>query len=98
MLEREIEAYLRDKVKATGGIAYKFVSPGNNGVPDRLVCLPGGRVAFVEMKGPKGKLTPLQERQIKKLDKLGFRTFVLNSKESVDNFIRRMQEGEQRDL
>lgn len=88
MLEREIEAYLRDEVKRLGGIAYKFVSPGNDGVPDRLVCLPGGEVAFVELKAPGKKPTPLQERQIERLDLLGFTTFILDSRGAVDQFIR----------
>lgn len=39
MREKEIESYLRDRIRRIGGKAYKFVSPGNNGVPDRLVCL-----------------------------------------------------------
>ena len=41
ILEKDIEKYLRDEIKKVGGIAYKFVSPGNSGVPDRLVLLPG---------------------------------------------------------
>lgn len=57
MRESTIEAYLRDRVKELGGKAYKFVSPGNDGVPDRLVCLPGGRAVFVELKAP-GKKRP----------------------------------------
>jgi len=52
MRERDIEAYLRDQIKRLGGIAYKFVSPGNAGVPDRLVLLPGAGVVFVELKAP----------------------------------------------
>ena len=50
MKESEIEARLVRGVKALGGVAYKFVSPGNVGVPDRVVVLPGGRVIFVELK------------------------------------------------
>lgn len=88
MLEREIETYLRNEVGRIGGTAYKFVSPGNDGVPDRLVCLPGEIVAFVELKAPGKKPTPLQERQIERLDMLGFTTFVLDSKAGVDQFIR----------
>jgi len=92
MLERDIENYLRDEVRRLGGIAYKFVSPGNDGVPDRLVCLPGGEIAFVELKAPGRKSTPLQERQIERLDFLGFTTFILDSREAVDQFIRAAKE------
>ena len=49
MKEKEIETYLRMRISSFGGRAYKFVSPGNDGVPDRLVCLPGGKVIFVEI-------------------------------------------------
>lgn len=87
MRENTIEAYLRDRVKNLGGKAYKFVSPGNDGVPDRLVCLPGGRVIFVELKAPGKKPTKLQVLQQKKLENLGFNVFVINSKQEVDRFI-----------
>jgi hypothetical protein len=85
--ESTIEAYLRDRVKELGGKAYKFVSPGNDGVPDRLVCLPGGRVVFVELKALRKKPTRLQILQQKKLEALGFDVFVINSKQEVDRFI-----------
>ena len=87
MREKEIEAYLRDRVKEIGGKAHKFVSPGNNGVPDRLVCLPGGRAVFVELKAPGKVPTKLQELQQKQLKDLGFRVWVISSKERVDQFI-----------
>lgn len=88
MREKDIEKYLVSQVKGLGGRAYKFVSPGNAGVPDRLVCLPGGEVAFVELKAPGKKPTPLQEAQIARLDRLGHTTFILDSREAVDKFTR----------
>ncbi|MGN7309247.1 VRR-NUC domain-containing protein, partial [Bacillus subtilis] len=66
MKESQIESYLRDKIKALGGIAYKFVSPGNSGVPDRMVLLPKGRTVFVELKAPGKKPTKLQLVQHKR--------------------------------
>ena len=90
MRERDIEAYLRDQIKRLGGIAYKFVSPGNAGVPDRLVLLPAGRVAFVELKAPGKQPTPLQLRQQKRIAGLGFKVLVIDSKEQVDEFIKEM--------
>jgi hypothetical protein len=88
MLERDVENYLRDEIKRIGGVAYKFVSPGNDGVPDRLVCLPGGRIIFVELKAPGKTPTPLQVRQMDRLQDLGFIVLVLASVEAVDEFIR----------
>lgn len=87
MRENVIEAYLRDQVKALGGKAYKFVSPGNAGVPDRLVLLPGGKVVFVELKATGKKPTALQESQQRKIRNLNFDVFTLDSKAGVDKLI-----------
>ena len=72
MLEKEPEKKFTEAVKKCGGIAFKFVSPGNAGVPDRLVILPGGRIGFVELKQEGKKPTPLQRRQQKRLKELGW--------------------------
>ena len=71
MLEREVEKAMGVFVKKRGGLFYKFVSPGNAGVPDRIVVTPGGVVWFVEVKTDKGKLNALQKNQIAKLTKNG---------------------------
>lgn len=84
MTEKQIEQYLRDRIKELGGKAYKFVSPGNDGVPDRLVVLPGGKVLFVELKAPGKKPTPLQEKQMKTLTDLGQDVGVVSSKADAD--------------
>lgn len=88
--EKIIETYLRNQIKAAGGRAYKFVSPGNAGVPDRLILLPGGRVVFVELKAPGRKPTAIQELQHKHIKDLGFEVFTLDRKSKVDDFIRGM--------
>jgi hypothetical protein len=85
--EKIIEECLRNQIKVLGGKAYKFVSPGNTGVPDRLVCLPGGRVIFVELKAPGKKATPLQQKKHLELIKLGQQVFVIDNKFEVDRFI-----------
>lgn len=87
MREKEVEKYLVRKVKDNGGRAYKFESPGNAGVPDRVLILPKGKTIFVECKAPGGKLTKLQEAQIRKFDSLGHTVFVIDSYEAVDGFI-----------
>lgn len=88
MLEKELEKKLVEKVKKLGGRAYKFVSPANAGVPDRLIVLPGGKVGFAEIKRPKiGKTRTLQERQILFLMKLGCIVEVVASIEDIDKVI-----------
>lgn len=86
-LESDIEKRLVREIKRLGGIAYKFVSPGNAGVPDRVICFPGGSTWFVELKTETGKLTALQQTQIKRLRSLGQNVVVLYGRSQVDKFI-----------
>lgn len=86
MLEKDIEKLFRDEIKKAGGKAYKFTSPGNDGVPDRIVMLPGGRIVFVELKTDTGKLSRLQELQRKKIAELGQTVRVLHGLAEVRDF------------
>ena len=72
MREKIIEQKLVTAVKKQGGICPKFVSPGFDGVPDRLVLLPHGKIAFVELKANGRKMRPLQVRRKRQLEQLGF--------------------------
>jgi len=87
MLESTLERRLVREVKRIGGLAPKWTAPGNRGVPDRIVLLPGGRTVYVEMKAPGRKLTPLQERWADILRGLGHRVYMLDSVEAIDAFI-----------
>ncbi len=78
MREKEIERKLVKAVKAVGGICPKLISPGMNGMPDRLVLLPEGRVGFVEVKAPGRRPRVLQDNRHKLLRRLGFPVFVLD--------------------
>lgn len=93
-LEQEVERKFREAVKAAGGKAYKFVSPGNAGVPDRLVVLPGGRVGFVELKRKGEKPRPQQNYRIRELRELGCVVTVLDNPENIQNVINQILEGE----
>ncbi len=93
MRERDLERKFRDAVKASGGRAYKFVSPGNDGVPDRLVVLPGGYVGFVELKQKGKKPSGLQEQQMGVLRGLGCFATVLDDPEDIPAVIRRIREA-----
>lgn len=87
MLEKEIESYLVRSVKSVGGIAYKFVSPSNRGVSDRVVCLPDGTTHFIELKRPGGKMSPLQRIFARDMAVLNQNYECLWSKEEVDRWI-----------
>ena len=63
MMERAIEQHFVAETKKRGGLALKFVSPGMDGVPDRIVLMPGGKMAFVELKAPGKAPRPLQQRR-----------------------------------
>ena len=86
MQEREIENRLVQRIKAMGGRCWKWVSPGTDGVPDRICLLPEGQVIFVELKAPGKHLRPLQILRKQQLEKLGFSVYCLDSAEQVDVF------------
>lgn len=92
MRERDIEAYLRDRVKEVGGWAPKWTSPGNSGVPDRIVFMPGGHIVFVELKATGEKPRALQLAQHKRIKSYSQDVRVIDSKEQVDGLIRDWQE------
>ena len=84
MREKDIERKLVQAVKARGGICPKWVSPGLNGVPDRIILLPpDGHIAFAEIKSPKKKPRPLQVARHKMLRELGFKVYVIDGVEQI---------------
>jgi hypothetical protein len=87
MLERDIEKYLVKRVAQIGGKSYKFVSPSNRGVSDRIVCLPDGTTHFIELKRPGGKISPLQAMFARDMDQLNQNYDCLWSKEEIERWI-----------
>lgn len=71
MKESDIERWLVTQIKALGGFADKFVSPGNPGVPDRIIVMPGGRIIFAELKTEIGRLSGIQKWQRERYRKMG---------------------------
>ena len=83
MKEHDIEQLLVRAVRHRGGMALKFVSPGTNGVPDRLILLPGGKIAFAEMKAPGRTPRPLQCLRIQQITALGFPVYVIDHPDQI---------------
>ena len=87
MRERQIEQKLVKAVKTAGGIAPKLTSPGFDGMPDRMVLMPGGYIGFVEVKAPGEKPRPLQLSRHRLLRRLGFKVYVLDGAEQIGGII-----------
>ena len=85
--EKKIEQGLVKAVRAAGGICPKFVSPGMDGMPDRVLLMPGCRLGFVEVKAPGKSPRPLQINRHKALRSLGFPVFVLDDPEKIPTII-----------
>jgi hypothetical protein len=90
MREKTLERKLTKAVKTMGGICPKFTSPGFDGMPDRLVLLPKGRISFVEVKVMGCKPRPLQEARHGMLRRLGFQVFVLDDEPQIQEILERM--------
>ena len=87
MREKIIEQHLVKAVKNSGGIAPKLVSPGFDGMPDRLVLLPGGKIGFVEVKAPGKEPRPLQVARHGLLQRLGFKVYILDDPEQIGGIL-----------
>ena len=91
MSEKSTEQKLVKAVKAKDGLAPKFVSPGFDGVPDRIVLLPHGRIAFIELKAKGRKMRPLQVRRKRQLESLGFSVYCIDSTEQIGGILDEIQ-------
>ncbi len=90
--ESSIETYLRNQVKAAGGLCIKLSPVGMVGIPDRLVLLPGGQVVFVECKKPRGAVVArLQVHWCDRLREMGFRSVFVYTKEEVDKLMEELR-------
>ena len=87
MRERTVEQRLVKEVKLMVGIAPKFTTPGFDGVPDRIVLLPGGKMGFVELKAPGQNMRPLQVQRKRQLEGLGFLVYCLDRPEAIGGIL-----------
>lgn len=94
MKESEIERWLVNQIKDLGGIADKFVSPGNPGVPDRIIVMPNGRVIFAELKTEIGRLSGIQKWQRQRYQKLGVDYRVVKGMKAARELVKELKEQE----
>lgn len=94
MRELFIEEKLTKAVRQNGGVCWKFTSPGTAGVPDRIILMPKGRFAFVEVKAPGEKPRPLQLSRHRLLRRLGFKVYVLDALEDIEKIISEVMTNE----
>lgn len=85
--EKHLEQILTKEVKKRGGLAVKFVSPNLAGVPDRIILMENGQMAFAELKAPGKKLRPLQIKRKAQLESLGFKVYCIDSKEQIGGIL-----------
>lgn len=89
--EKQIEQKLIKAVKGKGGLALKLVSPGFDGVPDRIVLLALGKIAFVEVKAPRKTPRKIQLLRHRQLQQLGFKVYVLDNEKDIGGIIDEIQ-------
>lgn len=86
-MEKDVEKMLVKGIENLKGKCYKWVSPNENGVPDRIILLPKGVIIFVELKDRYGRVSQVQKIQHRTIQSLGFQVYILNSKERVNEFL-----------
>lgn len=91
LLEKDIEEWLNKQVKSLGGISYKFVSPSNPGVPDRIYLFPGGRIYFVELKTEIGRMSNIQKWQRQRIQDMGCRFYLIKGMPQAKEFIKEIK-------
>ena len=91
MKESEIEGWLVSQIKKLGGFADKFISPGNPGVPDRIIVMPGGRVIFVELKTEIGRLSGIQKWQRERYQKMGVDFRVVKGMDAARSLVKELR-------
>ena len=94
MKESAIENKLVKLVRDRGGLCYKFTSPGNPGVPDRIVITPAGQTIYVELKTEVGRLANIQKWQLEQMRKRGADVRVLKGLDQVKDFVKEVMPNE----
>lgn len=87
MRESAIENKLTKAVKKMGGLPLKFISPSLVGLPDRLLLMPGGKIAFIELKASGQAMRPLQMKRKRQLEALGFPVYCIDDTKQIGGIL-----------
>lgn len=89
--EQKIESYFNKIAKNKDGFSIKLLPYLQAGLPDRLLLLKTGKFYFVELKREKGGVvSPIQKLIFSKLERLGFKVYILSSYEQIDDFFKNL--------
>jgi len=86
--EKTLDKKLVRKVRELGGLSIKLSALHFTGLPDRMCLVPGGKIAFAEMKGTGEESSRIQKTVHKKLRELGFAVEVVDSTNSLNIFLK----------
>ncbi|KGM18163.1 VRR-NUC domain-containing protein [Corynebacterium auriscanis] len=90
-LEQKLEQHLVNEVRKHGGLCWKLTSPGTAGVPDRIIILPGGRIAFIETKAPGQQPRPIQVRRHNQLKQRGAHIYTIDHPNQIPHILHEIQ-------
>lgn len=94
IIENDVETYLINQCETRNWLCYKFTSPSNAGVPDRLIITIDGQVIFCELKRPGEKPRALQKRVIKHMCEHNAIVCIVDTKEKIDDMIQDIEKGD----
>lgn len=76
MKESQVQSKKIKELEAQGYYVIKLIKTNKNGIPDIIAIPKGSDVEFYEVKGPTGKLSPLQDWRLKELKEHGVKAEV----------------------
>ena len=82
MKEQDIQAKILKYLKAKGAFVFKTLSCNVNGIPD-IVGIYKSAPIYIEVKGPRGRLSPIQKEQLDRINKAGGHGIVARSVDDV---------------
>ncbi|MGL6202075.1 MAG: VRR-NUC domain-containing protein [Lachnospiraceae bacterium] len=91
MLESKIEDWLNKQINEMGGLSFKWVSPNNPGVPDRIYIFPSNHVYFVELKTEIGRLSNIQKWQRERLQQMGVNYRLVKGMDEAKELIKELR-------